>query len=65
MWGVRIVGTFILVSLLHYGLTAAWGAMICHNLLLFVIFVLYYRSGRWTELTRKMPPGKDPRGAER
>ena len=53
MWGVRIVGTFILVSLLHHGLTAAWGAMICHNLLLFVIFVLYYRSGRWTELTRK------------
>ena len=53
MWGVRIVGTFILISLLHYGLTAAWGAMICHNLLLFAIFVLYYRSGRWTELTRK------------
>ena len=39
--------------------------MICHNLLLFVIFVLYYRSGRWTELTRKMPPGQKPRGAER
>lgn len=60
MWGVRIVGTFILVSLLHYGLTAAWGAMICHNLLLFAIFVLYYRSGRWTELTRKTPPGQNP-----
>ena len=53
MWCVRILGTFLLVSCLHYGLVAAWGAMICHNLLLFLIFVLYFRSGRWTELTRK------------
>ena len=57
MWCVRIVGTFILVVLLHKGLTAAWGAMICHNLLLFVIYVLYFRSGRWTELTRKIRKG--------
>ena len=53
MWCVRIVGTFILVVLLHRGLTAAWGAMICHNLLLFCIYVLYFRSGRWSALTRK------------
>ena len=53
MWCVRIVGTFLLVVLLHKGLTAAWGAMICHNLLLFCIYVLYFRSGRWTELTRR------------
>ena len=56
MWCVRILGTFILVSCLHYGLTAAWGAMICHNLLLCCIFVLYFRSGSWTELTRKRRP---------
>ncbi len=53
MWCVRIVGTFILVVLLHRGLTAAWGAMIGHNLLLFLIYVLYFRSGKWTALTRK------------
>ena len=53
MWCVRIVGTFLLVVLLHKGLTAAWAAMICHNLLLFFIYVLYFRSGRWTALTRK------------
>ncbi len=47
MWGVRITGTFIAVTLLHRGLTAAWGAMICHNVLLFVIYVLYYRTGKW------------------
>ena len=53
MWGIRILGTFILIPLLHCGLTAAWGAMICHNLLLFAVFVLYYRSGRWSTLTRR------------
>ena len=53
MWGVRILGAYILISLLHRGLTAAWGAMIAHNLMLCLVFVLYCRSGRWTELTRK------------
>ena len=53
MWGVRILGAYILISLLHRGLTAAWGAMIAHNLMLCLVFVLYCRSGRWTELMRK------------
>jgi putative MATE family efflux protein len=53
MWCVRILGTFILVVCLHHGLVAAWGAMICHNLLLCLIFVLYFRSGRWSALTRR------------
>ncbi len=50
MWGVRIVGTFLLVRVLGRGLTAAWGAMIAHNLLLFVLYVLYRRYGRWCAL---------------
>ena len=47
MWGVRIVGTFICTQLLGMGLVSAWACMIGHNLLLFVMFVLYYRFGRW------------------
>jgi len=47
MWCVRIVGTFICTRLLGMGLIAAWGCMIGHNILLFCLFVLYYRLGRW------------------
>ena len=53
MWGVRIVGTFLLVTVLGKGLTAAWGAMIAHNLLLFVLYVLYRKYGRWNTLLRE------------
>lgn len=44
MWGIRIVGTFICIRLLSYGLVSAWGAMILHNLFLFVMFTIYYRK---------------------
>ena len=47
MWGVRIVGTFICTRLLGMGLVAAWGCMIGHNLLVFTLFLCYYRRGRW------------------
>lgn len=43
MWGVRIAGTFICISFFSLGLVSAWGCMIGHNLLLFVMFVVYYR----------------------
>ena len=44
MWGVRILGTFVCTRFLHLGLIAAWTCMICHNLLLCLLFVIYYRS---------------------
>ena len=47
MWGVRIVCTFLCTRLLGFGLVAAWGCMIGHNLLLFVLFTAYYRRGNW------------------
>ncbi len=47
MWGVRITGTFVCTRLLGYGLTAAWGCMIGHNLLLFALFLSYFLRGRW------------------
>ena len=50
MWGVRIVGTFLCTQLWGMGLVSAWGCMIGHNMLLFVLFVGYYLSGRWNPL---------------
>jgi len=50
MWGVRIVGTYICTQRLGLGLVSAWGCMIGHNLLLFAMFVVYYRLGRWNPL---------------
>ena len=47
MWGVRIVGTFICTRLLGMGLVSAWGCMIGHNMLLFALFLLYYRRENW------------------
>ena len=37
MWGIRIVFTFICTQLLHQGLLAAWGCMVAHNLLIFLL----------------------------
>ena len=53
MWGVRIVGTFLCTQLLGMGLISAWACMIAHNLLLFCLFTLYYRSGRWNPLQER------------
>lgn len=47
MWGVRITGTFVCTQLLGKGLTAAWGCMIAHNILLFFMFTAYFAGGRW------------------
>lgn len=47
MWGVRILGTFILTQICSYGLISAWACMILHNLLLFAVFLVYYISGKY------------------
>ena len=54
MWGVRILGTWILIRWFEGGLVGAWGCMIAHNLLLCLLFVLYYRK-----LERNSFHGKD------
>ena len=56
MWGIRIVGTFICIRFFGMGLISAWACMIGHNLLLFVMFVVYYRSGRWDGLKTAQKP---------
>ena len=53
MWGIRIIGTFICIRFFNMGLVSAWTCMIAHNLLLFVLFVAYFRSGKWNTLTKK------------
>ena len=53
MWGIRIVGTFLCTQLLGFGLVSAWACMIAHNMLLFCMFTVYYRSGRWNPLCQK------------
>ena len=53
MWGVRIVGTAVCVSLLGLGLVSAWACMIAHNLLLFTMYFVYYLSGKWNPLKGK------------
>ena len=42
MWGVRILGTFICVTCCGMGLVAAWACMIGNNMLLLVLFRVYY-----------------------
>ena len=54
MWGVRILGTFICTQVLGLGLISAWGCMIAHNMLLFVLFASYYVRGRWNPLRERV-----------
>ena len=53
MWGVRIVGTFLCTTFLGGGLAAAWGCMIAHNLLLFVLFLRCYLNGSWNPMNHE------------
>lgn len=53
MWAVRIVGTFICTQYLGLGLVAAWGCMILHNIVLFVMFLINYINGDWNPLSQK------------
>ena len=47
MWGVRITGTFVFTRFLGGNLVSAWGCMIAHNLMLFVLFGICYLRGKW------------------
>lgn len=47
MWGVRIVFTFLCVSVFHLGLEAVWLCMVADNLTRFVCMVVRYARGSW------------------
>jgi putative MATE family efflux protein len=53
MWGIRIVGTFLCTQLFGLGLVAAWGCMIAHNLLIFVLYLYSFSSKTWNPLEGK------------
>uniref|UniRef100_UPI004057CB94 MATE family efflux transporter n=1 Tax=Acetatifactor sp. TaxID=1872090 RepID=UPI004057CB94 len=53
MWGIRIIGTFICTQMLGLNLVSAWACMIIHNLLLFLLFVIYYKKGSWNPMNKK------------
>ncbi len=42
MWAVRIVGTFVCTRFMDLGLVSAWGCMIAHNMVLFVLFTIHF-----------------------
>lgn len=50
MWGVRIVGTYICTQIFGYGLISAWGCMLGHIILMFVLFMITYVRGKWNPL---------------
>jgi Na+-driven multidrug efflux pump len=50
MWGVRILGTFLCIHIFHLGLVSAWACMIADNMLLLILFRLYFTHGRWRRL---------------
>ncbi len=54
MWGIRIIGTFLCTQILGYGLVSAWACMITHNLVLFVLFLIHYLSGKWNPLKQTL-----------
>ncbi len=53
MWGIRIVGTFICTQLLDMGLVSAWACMIGHNLMLFAMFMICYKTGKWNPMNKE------------
>ena len=52
MWCVRIVGTFIFTQVMDFGLVAAWGSMIAHNLLVFTLYLTAFTRGTWNPLNQ-------------
>lgn len=58
MWGIRIIGTFICIQMFGMGLVSAWACMIAHNLFLFMMFLICYRTGRWNPMNQKIKSKK-------
>jgi len=61
MWGIRILGTWIMLNIFgmdasaQSGLVAAWGCMIAHNLVVGALLAVRYLRGKWNPLNRANP----------
>ena len=61
MWGIRILGTWIMLNIFgmdasaQSGLIAAWGCMIAHNLVVGALLAVRYLRGKWNPLNRANP----------
>lgn len=53
MWLVRILGTCICTQLLGMGLISAWACMIAHNLLMSLVYSVFYGTGRWNPFQKQ------------
>jgi len=47
MWGIRVFGTWLCLSVFHLGLGAVWCCMLADNLTRCALFIWRIRSGRW------------------
>ena len=47
MWGIRILGTWIAVSLLHLSLPAVWGCMVANNVMKTALETAVFAWGGW------------------
>lgn len=52
MWGIRILGTFLLLKLGMGSLEGAWACMIAHNAFLGLALGVRYLRGKWNPLAR-------------
>ena len=46
MWGIRIIGTLVCTQVFTMGLESAWACMIAHNLLLCILYIVYWSQNR-------------------
>lgn len=53
MWGVRILGSFILIRLLHKDLPWMCAAMCLDNVVRFFLYLHCYRKGKWVHAYEK------------
>ncbi len=53
MWGIRIIGSFICTQILSLGLVSAWGCMIAHNIVVFILFLTCYLTGKWNPMDER------------
>lgn len=47
MWGIRILGSWLIVNIFHLGLTAVWVMMVCDNVCRCLLLSYRFISGKW------------------